>query len=1652
MSLAIGELFKGLGYTVKMLNVRGKKSWWDDCTPLQKIYDVIHMEDLAGELEKFDVIFEIAQLVLKPDVRKSITNKSIWVVRKPFVLTEIESMIYPLSTVERDFAGVSEAWLLNDVTSPDDTTAIETLTGLKVRHLPFVWTPILAEAQNRSIGSPQWNGSADEPFFIRMADTNQSSLSSSTIPLVILRELARKKLPVEGWALHNGENVVKSKFFKENVLKHCSDLDLSGQCVGRQRSVEWVRDRNVAVLVNLRFSRLRPVLLDLAWAGIPVIHNSPALKELGHGAERFYYTDNSVDEGVQAFQNIITDLKHSKGWFSSAKARREDLVRRWAPVSPTVRLGWLQALNHVVGTEVLTKKNVPVAPVAVGVAVAPTLAVEASTVAPTVAPTVASTVAPVTPTVVVEAPTPPVNRDESQPYTVVFSDMWDEFQPDYNFFTLLLNEAGKSMTPPRSVVGVSESDYTGPTPDLVIFGPFGERWKRFTESPKIHFTGENTRPIMDSSVNLNLGFDHLQMVPISKYMRFPLWMMYINWFAADVDRLVNPRPIPLECCTRTYEKTLDDRKKFCAFVVTNPTNPIRNMSFDILNEYKPVDSAGRLYNNIGDELFALRGGGGGELKKTKFLADYKFCITYENNSREGYCTEKFLHAKAAGAVPIYWGDPFAQRDIDMNGVIDARDFKTPSDLIEAVKAIDTNDELWKKKASVPAVSQYTVDRTRRTLSELAKQAWTLLKVNDETVKQIPRFLGVEPGSAGARLGMEYFDKVTETKPVVPETPLVVTYVTWNFLGSLQHWLGTIHAQRTAIPDLEALVFIGPDVPQETLDAIQEKFKFATFERVNSEWTPPDFPDFWEPGHYAWKIWIYNTIVNRQSLAGRMILYLDAGCVLCRWPVQWMLKAQENGICCLEDPRENNDRWCGPTFCDILKVTDEEREHKQITAGLITFRAGHELPRRFFEEAFVLAQNRNVLVGPRISGVDTTGKSYGHRQDQSILSLLVRRHRVPLHPLDNVYGDKSLRKTFEAGQCIYVHRGNFQRHVQFLPGIDDAYVINLDRRADRLEKFRTTHPDISGAVERWPATDGKNIKLTPELAKLFGANDFFWKKAVMGCAISHLGLWWKLLNENPDIQNFLIFEDDAKLVPGWQETLQLSMNHVPENYDVLYLGGILPPNRSGFNKLLQPVTKYYSKIKPHQFFGQSTPTPYFHSCAYAYIISRQGAQKVIESIQEKSGYWTSADHMLCTPCEKMNLYFLTPTIAGCYQDDDPNYANSDFNNFSRVDKFDSDLWNNDERFSREEIGINLSKMENVPFNNVDLLKEVYKKKRSEESQNLTQKEPAPPAPAPAPTPTAQSSIRAITVSNNSRTLPVRFTCLKEQNLDFSKLYECNWLFSLFGDLRMVTIDHVDLSSAVPKDCPIFILQRPHVLEATKLLMKWNRHGAKFKVLHLSDELTPPNQRDPLLIYQLPNCISILRTYIRDDFPPGLENKIHVIPLGYRWSPLNSSQNPLFRTPNIPFRENHWCFFGTDWNGRSKLLKPIIDANFIKSCKFFQNWNDPSGLTREEYMYEMTNSIFVPCPDGINPETFRFYEALEAGCIPLIVKTEKNAVWFKWVSNYIPLIANDTWEDALRVMFTLLSSPRRLEVYRDEILKGWWNWTLDLKRQGQEWVLQ
>ena len=1639
-SLAIAELMRELGHEVELIQTTADAAtWWDDCKTLAPHWKIVHAAEATG----YDLLFEIGRLTISAEKRARMTARSIWVIRQGFLLQELETCLFPTTlTPKREFQGMSEVWLMDALAAAEPTAiqTIELLTRLPVRIVPYLWTPSVAMTHITESKLPSWLDTtvvelkknrgehALPPWTVHIAETNTTNASSSVMPIIILREAKRRGFSVGRWRMHNTDVIAGSKFFLENTVKHCTDeaVGLSGDFVGRQRCVEWLHEPMSCVLSHLRFSTVRPMLFDLAWAGIPLVHNSTTLRDIGYGLEKCYYPNNNVSDACNAIRSMEADLVTLQGIFAPGATNeiRKGLLARFSPLSAAVKAGWSQYLGGVGAAAVTAVAPVPVVPAVAVVAPVPAVAPVAVAVPVTVVEAPAA-VAPVEPPAAPAAPAAEVLR-------VGFSDMWADFNPAYNFFTLMLSAAGAKLSPPVQVIGGPAT----PTDSVVIFGPFGNAWRALPATqPKIHFTGENTAPVAEA--DLNLGFGHFDMTDES-YLRFPLWILEIDWFGANPEAIVNPKPIPLERCTKVYPEELERKKKFCSFIVSNPNNLLRNAAYLWLNEYKPIDSAGRVYNTMGPCISAGAGGGGGELKKFEFLKDYKFSLTYENNSARGYTTEKYLHAKAAGCIPIYWGDPAFERDFSTAGCIDARNVKSPEELIDLVRQVDENDAEWHKRFSVPALDSYRVAWVQRTMAEFARRIFGLggfkpnsfpTVIGDEAV--VPPAAVATAVAAPAAVATAVAAPAAATDAAAFEIPIMVTCANRKYLPSLQHWLVAVSTQQRVSETLTAHVFLSSDIPADTLATLKDNFPFATFETLPDTQPPTGaFADFWDPQHFGWKVWILNEMASRPALFGRMVFYTDAGSFLCRWPKEWMMKAQATGLCFLEDPREENRRWCSPEFCAVLKPTESELAAQQRLGGLVILRSGGSAS-AFFREAMDLARNRAVLVGPKWAGVGPDKKPFGHRHDQSIFSILSLRHGAATCPLDTVYCDSSLRKTFASGRAIYVHRGNFQVSRQFTDGIDEAYVINLDRRADRLERLWSNSPELQGRVERWPAVEGRSLKLTPAIQRLLAPNDFFWKKAVAGCALSHLGLWWKLANDHSDIKNYLILEDDVKFRRGWEQEWKdaVEAGNVPDDYDIIYLGGVLPPNRSGYEGYgKERVNESFARIKENTRWGQKSPTRYFHFCAYSYILSRKGVEKVFELMDAAGGYWTSADHILCNPVDVLKSYVLEPMVAGCYQDDDPAYANSQFNDFSRVDGFDSDLWNNDERFTDDEI--KAATVGGLEINIVQVLKDVRGEAAAAATATATTAAPKPLTVQAAP-------------SKPFTPLPKRFVCLDKHALDIKQLHECKWLLDLFDNPSVFPIERIHPTAPPPSDCPVVILQKPHIEVLHDMLERWDSFGAKFYVLHLSDE----HMSDPLDTYELESCVKVLRFYQRPGIP--CPEKVTTIPLGYHWTLHEGPKNSLTLTPRLPFRTLTWSFAGTDWNNRKALLEPL--SRITPSIATFQpDWNHQSSVPQSQYISTLLDTVFVPCPEGMNPETFRFYEALECGCIPLIVRTEKNEDWIDWITEHIQVLPVDSWADAACLVEQLMGSKPMLEAYRGRVLTSWMDWKLRLRGEVGQWL--
>ena len=106
----------------------------------------------------------------------------------------------------------------------------------------------------------------------------------------------------------------------------------------------------------------------------------------------------------------------------------------------------------------------------------------------------------------------------------------------------------------------------------------------------------------------------------------------------------------------------------------------------------------------------------------------------------------------------------------------------------------------------------------------------------------------------------------------------------------------------------------------------------------------------------------------------------------------------------------------------------------------------------------------------------------------------------------------------------------------------------------------------------------------------------------------------------------------------------------------------------------------------------------------------------------------------------------------------------------------------------------------------------------------------------------------------------------------------------------------------------------------------------------------------------------------------------------------------------------------------------------SEKIYAEWKDKDMLGRDAYINVLLDSRFVPCPGGMNPETFRLYEALECGCIPLYVRQEGDEGFLKTLA--LPLLNLSSWERAADLIKQFNNEPATMEQYRGFLLTAWY----------------
>lgn len=260
---------------------------------------------------------------------------------------------------------------------------------------------------------------------------------------------------------------------------------------------------------------------------------------------------------------------------------------------------------------------------------------------------------------------------------ISFLDFWQypvAFNPNNNFLYYLFREAFEN-------VKVVESEDA----DLIIFSCFGNDHTRFNHCKKLFYTGENIRPFSKKcDYSISFDFDNYN----GKNIRIPLWMMYIDWF--NKKSYGNPEYlIPEMYLYGENEFSSKLKNKFCS-TVFSALYEMRIKAIEKISKYKSVD----VYGKYGLHLNY------GEKNKLDVLSQYKFSLCFENSIYPGYFTEKLLHAKVAGTIPLYYSDLSMVEDFNPKCCVNVNEIGL-DDLYNKVIEIDNNVKLYKEILEQP---------------------------------------------------------------------------------------------------------------------------------------------------------------------------------------------------------------------------------------------------------------------------------------------------------------------------------------------------------------------------------------------------------------------------------------------------------------------------------------------------------------------------------------------------------------------------------------------------------------------------------------------------------------------------------------------------------------------------------------------------------------------------------------------------------------------------------------------------------------------------------------------------------------------------------------------------------------------------------------
>lgn len=222
--------------------------------------------------------------------------------------------------------------------------------------------------------------------------------------------------------------------------------------------------------------------------------------------------------------------------------------------------------------------------------------------------------------------------------------------------------------------------------------------------------------------------------------------------------------------------------------------------------------------------------------------------------------------------------------------------------------------------------------------------------------------------------------------------------------------------------------------------------------------------------------------------------------------------------------------------------------------------------------------------------------------------------------------------------------------------------------------------------------------------------------------------------------------------------------------------------------------------------------------------------------------------------------------------------------------------------------------------------------------------------------------------------------------------------------------------IPFKQSIDIIVFNHSVDYNAYLQKYTR---PFVAIHLSDETLG----DDISFYSLPLCRHVFRNY----WHPIASNLANVTTfgLGYKTGFCDSLSLQSYNS-----RQYIWCFAGNIHNEqRAKFIEPFLKLQPHFCHVTYDKFNSSHGLDVCSYRSMMEQSMFALCPIGHgNIDTFRLYEAMEAGAIPVAVSMTDVQPYDYWGllfgTNDIPFVRGSGPDEVYAEVLRLVADYQRI----------------------------